>query len=89
MRNVVISGSASGIGLATKEKLESEGDRVVGIDVRNADVIADLSTPNGRAEATIPRRNSAKTPRSYRDGVPDARWIRASSRIRDRGSRDS
>jgi NAD(P)-dependent dehydrogenase (short-subunit alcohol dehydrogenase family) len=51
MRNVVISGSASGIGLATKEKLESKGDRVVGIDVRKADVIADLSTPEGRAEA--------------------------------------
>ena len=51
MRNVVISGSASGIGLATKQKLESEGDRVVGIDVRDADVISDLSTPEGRNEA--------------------------------------
>jgi NAD(P)-dependent dehydrogenase (short-subunit alcohol dehydrogenase family) len=51
MRNVVISGSASGIGLATKRKLESQGDRVIGIDVEAADITADLSTPEGRAHA--------------------------------------
>ncbi len=51
MRTIVISGSASGIGRATKEKLESIGDRVVGIDVRDADVIADLSTHDGRRQA--------------------------------------
>jgi NAD(P)-dependent dehydrogenase (short-subunit alcohol dehydrogenase family) len=51
MRNVVISGSASGIGLATKEKLEAQGDRVIGVDIHNADIIADLSTPDGRAQA--------------------------------------
>ena len=51
MANVVISGSASGIGLATRQRLESQGDRVVGIDVRGAEILADLSTPEGRAEA--------------------------------------
>lgn len=51
MRNVVISGSASGIGRATRAKLESEGDRVIGIDLRDAEIIADLSTPAGRARA--------------------------------------
>ena len=51
MANVVISGSASGIGLATKEKLEAQGDRVIGIDIRDADIIADLSTLDGRARA--------------------------------------
>ena len=51
MRNIVITGSASGIGLATKEKLEAEGDRVIGIDVRDAEIIADLSTPDGRKKA--------------------------------------
>ena len=51
MGNVVISGSASGIGLATKEKLESQDHRVIGIDVRDADIIADLSTPDGRMHA--------------------------------------
>ena len=34
MRNIVISGSASGIGLACKERFEAMGDRVVGIDIR-------------------------------------------------------
>lgn len=51
MRNIVISGSASGIGLATKKKFESLGDRVIGIDIRDADIIADLSTREGRQEA--------------------------------------
>jgi len=48
MANVIISGSASGIGLATREKLDSQGDRIIGIDIRDAEIIADLSTP-GRA----------------------------------------
>ena len=51
MRNVVISGSASGIGLATRQQLESQGDRVIGIDLRDAEVEADLSTPQGREAA--------------------------------------
>ncbi|MDX1736263.1 MAG: SDR family oxidoreductase [Halioglobus sp.] len=51
MRNIVISGSASGIGQACKEKFESLGDRVIGIDIRDADIIADLSTREGRALA--------------------------------------
>ena len=51
MAVVVISGSASGIGLATKQTLESQGDRVIGIDVRDADILADLSTPEGRRSA--------------------------------------
>ncbi len=51
MGNVVISGCASGIGLATKEKLESQGDRIIGIDIREADITADLSTPEGRQHA--------------------------------------
>ena len=51
MRNIVISGSASGIGLACKERLEAMGDRVIGIDIRDAEIIADLSTPEGRQQA--------------------------------------
>jgi NAD(P)-dependent dehydrogenase (short-subunit alcohol dehydrogenase family) len=51
MRNIVITGSASGIGLACKEKFESLGDRVIGIDIRDADIIADLATPEGRQHA--------------------------------------
>jgi NAD(P)-dependent dehydrogenase (short-subunit alcohol dehydrogenase family) len=47
-RIYVLSGSASGIGRATKELLVSQGHRVIGVDLREADVIADLGTPAGR-----------------------------------------
>ena len=48
MRTVCITGSAGGIGAATRARLEKEGARVVGVDVRDAEVVADLSTPAGR-----------------------------------------
>ena len=44
MRTVVITGSASGIGLATAEILRDRGDRVIGVDLHDAEVVADLST---------------------------------------------
>lgn len=50
MRTVVVTGSASGIGRATKELLESRGDRVVGVDIHDADVVVDLTTEEGRAD---------------------------------------
>jgi len=48
MMRVVVTGSASGIGNATRIKLESQGHHVIGVDLRDAEVIADLSTPEGR-----------------------------------------
>lgn len=51
MRTVVVTGSASGIGAAVRSTLEAEGQRVIGVDIRNADVEADLSTTDGRNEA--------------------------------------
>ncbi|MFI2754260.1 SDR family oxidoreductase [Cellulomonas sp. P22] len=48
MRTIVVTGAASGIGRATKELLESRGDRVVGVDLHDADVTVDLSTTDGR-----------------------------------------
>lgn len=51
MRTYVITGSASGIGLATKNLLEKAGFRVIGVDRQDAEVIADLSDPEGRATA--------------------------------------
>jgi NAD(P)-dependent dehydrogenase (short-subunit alcohol dehydrogenase family) len=48
-RTTVVTGSASGIGAATRELLEGQGQRVVGVDLRDADVVADLATPAGRA----------------------------------------
>jgi NAD(P)-dependent dehydrogenase (short-subunit alcohol dehydrogenase family) len=48
-RTVCITGSAGGIGGATRTRLEKEGCRVIGVDVRDAEVVADLSTADGRA----------------------------------------
>jgi NAD(P)-dependent dehydrogenase (short-subunit alcohol dehydrogenase family) len=48
VRTVCITGSAGGIGGATRARLEKDGARVIGVDVRDAEVVADLSTPAGR-----------------------------------------
>ncbi|HEY1015826.1 MAG TPA: SDR family oxidoreductase [Herpetosiphonaceae bacterium] len=48
-RTVVVTGSASGIGRATAELLRRDGARVIGVDLRDAEVIADLGTAEGRA----------------------------------------
>jgi NAD(P)-dependent dehydrogenase (short-subunit alcohol dehydrogenase family) len=49
MGTIAITGSASGIGKATRERLESEGHKVIGVDLRDAEVIADLTSADGRA----------------------------------------
>ena len=48
-RTCVITGSASGIGAATARRLSEAGARVIGVDLRAANVIADLATEAGRA----------------------------------------
>ncbi|MEU5993040.1 SDR family oxidoreductase [Spirillospora sp. NPDC047418] len=50
-RTIAVSGSASGIGRALAALLRDAGDTVIGIDLRGADVCADLSVPEGRADA--------------------------------------
>jgi NAD(P)-dependent dehydrogenase (short-subunit alcohol dehydrogenase family) len=47
----VITGSASGIGAAIRARLKKARDEVIGIDVKDAEIIADLSTVEGRAVA--------------------------------------
>jgi NAD(P)-dependent dehydrogenase (short-subunit alcohol dehydrogenase family) len=49
MTTVALTGSAGGIGSAIRARLEARGARVVGVDVRDAEVLADLATPEGRA----------------------------------------
>jgi NAD(P)-dependent dehydrogenase (short-subunit alcohol dehydrogenase family) len=51
MAVIVVTGSASGIGAATRARLETDGNDVIGVDLRNAEVTADLATPVGRAAA--------------------------------------
>lgn len=50
-RTYVVTGSASGIGLATRKKLEALGHKVIGVDIHNADVNSDLSNHAGRTSA--------------------------------------
>lgn len=50
-RTYVVTGSASGIGRAAASLLRHAGNRVIGVDLRSAEVIADLSTPQGREAA--------------------------------------
>jgi NAD(P)-dependent dehydrogenase (short-subunit alcohol dehydrogenase family) len=48
-RTIVVTGSASGIGAAVAASAAAQGERVIGIDLHDADVIADLSSVTGRA----------------------------------------
>ncbi|MFE9778241.1 SDR family oxidoreductase [Streptomyces sp. NPDC005775] len=51
MGTIVVTGSASGMGAASAERLRASGHRVIGVDLRSADVVADLGTPAGRQGA--------------------------------------
>lgn len=51
MPTAAITGSASGIGAGIRTRLEKDGYRVIGVDLREAEVVADLGTPAGRAAA--------------------------------------
>ena len=47
----VVTGSASGIGAAIRDRLVADGHRVIGVDRVDAEIVADLSTRDGRAAA--------------------------------------
>lgn len=51
MTTIAMTGSASGIGAATRARLEAAGATVVGVDLRDAEIVADLSEPDDRARA--------------------------------------
>lgn len=51
MGTYVITGSASGMGRQSAEKLRDAGHTVIGVDITAADVVADLSTTQGRRAA--------------------------------------
>jgi len=50
-RVAAITGSASGIGAAIRNRLEADGWRVIGVDLQGQEIEADLSTDAGRASA--------------------------------------
>lgn len=49
-RTYVVTGAASGIGAATANYLRERGSRIIACDLHDADVIADLTTSEGRHE---------------------------------------
>lgn len=51
MGTYAVTGSASGMGAASAARLRAAGHRVIGVDLRDADVVADLGTAEGRAHA--------------------------------------
>jgi NAD(P)-dependent dehydrogenase (short-subunit alcohol dehydrogenase family) len=54
-----MTGGATGIGEAIKHRLREEGHEVIVVDIKDADIIADLSTAEGRQEATDALRAAA------------------------------
>jgi NAD(P)-dependent dehydrogenase (short-subunit alcohol dehydrogenase family) len=50
-RTFALTGSASGMGAATVARLRADGHRVIGVDLHDADVVADLGTLEGREDA--------------------------------------
>jgi len=55
----VVTGAASGLGAAVARRLERDGHRVIGVDRREAEVVADLGDPRGRARALRAARETA------------------------------
>jgi NAD(P)-dependent dehydrogenase (short-subunit alcohol dehydrogenase family) len=51
MGTYVVSGAASGIGAAITQRLRRDRHTVIGVDLREAEVIGDLATASGRADA--------------------------------------
>jgi NAD(P)-dependent dehydrogenase (short-subunit alcohol dehydrogenase family) len=60
----VVTGSASGMGAATKQRLEADGHEVIGVDVRDATATFDLGTADGRE-------NAVAAIHQYADGAID------------------
>lgn len=50
-KTYAITGGATGIGAAVKEKLREQGNRVIVIDIKAGDVTADLSKKDERGRA--------------------------------------
>ena len=51
MGAIAITGAGSGIGAATRARLQRAGKRVLGVDIRGAEIAADLGKASGRAQA--------------------------------------
>ena len=59
MGTYAMTGGATGIGAAIRQRLHDEGNRVIVVDIKDADVIADLSSTDGRKAAISAIRSTA------------------------------
>ena len=50
-RIIAVTGAASGIGAACAARFSAAGSRVIGVDLHDTEIVADLGTANGRAQA--------------------------------------
>lgn len=53
MGTYAVTGSASGMGHQVAQKLRDAGHTVIGVDIKQADIVADLSTSDGRQAAAL------------------------------------
>lgn len=53
MGTYVLTGGASGIGARLVKLLRKQGHNIINVDIKDADIIADLSTPAGRQAAVM------------------------------------
>lgn len=51
MGTYAVTGGANGIGQAVTKALQADGNKVITVDIRDADIVADLSTDEGCANA--------------------------------------
>ncbi|KRB72762.1 NAD-dependent epimerase [Nocardioides sp. Root190] len=70
MGTYAVTGSASGMGRSVVDILVRDGHTVIGVDIKDADVVADLSSPAGR-------RTAAKTVLERAGGVLDGAVLAA------------
>lgn len=59
MKTYAMTGGATGIGAAIKQRLRDEGNQVIVVDIKDADIIADLSSKEGRQAAIEAVRDKA------------------------------
>ena len=59
MGTYAMTGGATGIGAAIKQRLREEGNQVIVVDIKDADIIADLSSAEGRQAAVKAIRQAA------------------------------
>ncbi len=84
-RRAIVTGAASGIGLATVARLRADGAEVIGADLNGSDVDADVTTPDGLAAIVaaagdrldILINNAGVCPTGYIGQLSDQLWTSA------------